>query len=231
MSGFRTLLLLLGVSLLLSACAGSDSKGSNPLTSLAKGPIDAVIEIHQRQVMADLQLLMLKLYKRNPLQRHDLGERSLDESVARVFDGRFVPQEGAWLTVVPTDLIRLSLTPSYEGDRVLAYVFGLKRMLMAAYGNHENFYYTTPLDAQKLYNSARNLEIAAWLIAEKHDDNGKLLLLSDSMRGDVRNLSFQRLWGSMIATQDNLSLVMARKSDRVIKTVVVQAASMVFLPI
>lgn len=222
---------LLALTLLLSACAGNSSQDGNPISNLAKGPIDTVIEIHQQQVMADLQMLMLKLYKRNPMQRHDLGERALEHSVARVFDGRFVPQEEAWLTVVPTDLIRMSLKPTYEGDRVLAYIFGLKRMLMASYDNHENFYYTTSIDAQKLYNSARNLEIAAWLIAEKRDDNGKRLLISDTMRGDVRNLSFQRLWGRMIATQDNLSLVMARKTDRVIKTVVVQAASMVFLPI
>ena len=222
---------LLALTLLLSACAGNGSQDGNPISNLAKGPIDTVIEIHQQQLMADLQMLMLKLYKRNPMQRHDLGERALEQSVARVFDGRFVPEESAWVTMVPTDLVRLSLAPGYDGDRVLAYVFGLKRMLMASYDNHENFYYTTSIDAQKLYNSARNLEIAAWLIAEKRDDNGKRLLISDTMRGDVRNLSFQRLWGRMIATQDNLSLVMARKTDRVIKTVVVQAASMVFLPI
>lgn len=230
MSVFKALLLLL-LTLSLSACAGTNSQGENPITNLAKGTIDEVIEIHQQAVLADLRLLMLKLYKRNPMQRHDLGERPLEQSVARVFDRQFIPREAAWMTVVPTDLVRLSLSPGYEGDRVLAYIFGLKRMLMAAYGNHENFYYTTSIDAQKLYNSARNLEIAAWLIADKRDDDGRLLLISDSMNGQVRNLSFQRLWGRMIATQDNLSLVMAEKTDRVIKTVVVQAASMVFLPI
>lgn len=229
MSVFKSILIIL--MLCLWGCAGNQSQDDNLITSLAKGPIDEVIEIHQQQVMADLQLMMLKLYKRNPMQRHDLGERALQQSVARVFEKDYVPAQPHWTTMVPTDLVRLSLTAGYEGDRVLAFVFGLKRMLMAAYDNHEDFYYTTSIDAQKLYNSARNLEIAAWLIAEKRDDNARLLLVSDSVNTDVRNLSFQRLWGKMIATQDNLSLVMAEKTDRVIKTVVVQAASMVFLPI
>ena len=46
-----------------------------------------------------------------------------------------------------------------------------------------------------------------------------------------RNLSYQRLIGRMIATQDNLAEIIAHKSGRLIKTVVVKAASMVFLPI
>lgn len=223
--------MLVTLTLLLSACATNSSPGDNPITNLAKGPIGGVIELHQQQVMADLQLLMLKLYRRNPLQRHDLGVRPLELSVSRVLAADYVPADKAWTEMVPTDLVRLSLTATYDGDRVLAFSYGLKQMLMASYNNHRNFYYTTPVDAQKLYNSARNLEIAAWLIADRRDHNGKLLLISDSMNTDTRNLSFQRLWGKMIATQDNLSLVMAEKTGRVIKTVVVQAASMVFLPI
>jgi hypothetical protein len=35
----------------------------------------------------------------------------------------------------------------------------------------------------------------------------------------------------MIATQDNISAIIAQKNGRLVKTVVVQAASMMFLPI
>ncbi|MDQ7072671.1 MAG: hypothetical protein Q9N32_02905 [Gammaproteobacteria bacterium] len=102
---------------------------------------------------------------------------------------------------------------------------------MSAYDNHTEFFYFTSIDGQKLYNSARNIEIAAWMLAEKRDINGKLLLLSDSLETEQRNLSYQRLLGKLIATQDNLAEIIARKEGRLIKTVVVNAASMLFLPI
>jgi hypothetical protein len=69
------------------------------------------------------------------------------------------------------------------------------------------------------------------MLAENRDVHGKLLLLSDSLEQENRNLSFQRLIGQIIATQDNLATIMANKSGRLLKNVVVTAASMVFLPI
>ena len=102
---------------------------------------------------------------------------------------------------------------------------------MASYNNQSEFYYLSSVDQQKLYNSARNIEIAAWMLAEKRDENGKRLLLSDSLQEESRNLSFQRIIGGMIATQDNLAAIIAQKNGRLVKTVVVQAASMMFLPI
>ena len=131
-----------------------------------------------------------------------------------------------------TDIIRIALDETYQGkDRVLPVIFGLRKMLMASYDNHTEFFYFTSIDEQKLYNSARNIEVAAWMLAEKRDINGELLLLSDSFAGEHRNLSYQRLFGEMIATQENLAEIIARKNGRLIKTVVVKAASMMFLPI
>ena len=102
---------------------------------------------------------------------------------------------------------------------------------MASYDNHTEFFFLTSLSEQKLYNSARNIEIAAWLLAETRDKNGKLLIVSDSVEKEIRNLSYQRLIGRMIATQDNLATIISHKEGRLIKTVVVKAASMMFLPI
>ncbi|MFT7235511.1 MAG: hypothetical protein ACI9QV_001090, partial [Methylophagaceae bacterium] len=53
----------------------------------------------------------------------------------------------------------------------------------------------------------------------------------DSVDLEARNLSFQRLIGKMIATQDNLASIISYKEGRVLKTVVVRAASLAFLPI
>jgi len=56
-------------------------------------------------------------------------------------------------------------------------------------------------------------------------------MMSDSLEQESRNLSFQRLIGKMIATQDNLASIISYKEGRMVKAVVIKAASMAFLPI
>lgn len=237
MSTSRLSLLLIFV-VIASGCAtqgGQSGSGaqqaSSPLARFAKSDIDEVIEIHQQRLMSDLQLMMYKLYLRNPSQRHDRDIRETRESVDRIFAKRFDQVFPGLEMADPTDLIRLSLEPDYQGDRVLAFITGLRRMLMSAYDDRTEFYYLTQVDQQKLYNSARNIEIAAWLLAERRDTDGRLLLLSDSLQDEQRNLSYQRLFGQMIATQDNLAEIISQKTGRLIKTVVVKTATVMFLPI
>jgi hypothetical protein len=221
---------LILLSLLMTACVTGKTDGG--LSSLGKSDVDTIVEIHQRELMAELKTLMIKLYKRNPGQRYDLGQRSIEESVNLVFEQplnfNYYP---GWSEQKDNDIIRLAFDDNYQGDRVLALGVGLKRMLMASYGNNTEFYYFTSIDQQKLYNSARNIEIAAWLLAERKNAQNEPLILSDSLEDESRNLSFQRLIGKMIATQDNLAIIVSEKTGRLLKTIVVQAASMAFLPI
>ena len=219
---------LLLFSVLLMACTQAPPE---PIAQFGKGTIDEIIELHQQRVMQDLKSLTLKLYRRNPNERHDRGKRSLEDSVARLFNYPAHVGFAKWKNTKPTDILRDALSSDYQGDRVLAFTVGMRRMLMASYNNQTEFYYLTEIDAQKLYNSARNIEIAAWLLATKRDSQGERILLSDSTKSLERNLSFQRLIGGMIATQDNLSQIIAQKDGRLVKNIVVQAASMAFLPI
>lgn len=225
------LALICSIVWLMSACVANSDEGSPAFSTFAKSNIDDIIELHQQRVMQDLKTLTIKLYQRNPNQRHDRHMRTLEDSVARLF--MYPAQVGfdKWDGFEPTEIIRLALMEDYDGDRVLAFTVGMRRMLMASYNNQSEFYYLTTIDQQKLYNSARNIEIAAWMLAERRDVNGKRLLLSDSLQDESRNLSFQRIIGGMIATQDNISAIIAQKDGRLVKTVVVQAASMMFLPI
>lgn len=218
---------------LLSGCAATGNQSNNDgLGRLAKSDVDEVIEIHQQAVMRDLKKLMVKLYKRNPGQRYDRELRDIKASVELTFSRPFNFNYAEFKHIQkPTDIVRLALDERYQGDRVLAFIVGLRRMLMASYDNHTEFFYLTSIDQQKLYNSARNIEIAAWLLAKKRDRHGNLLILSDSLADEQRNLSYQRLIGQMIATQDNLAEIISRKTGRIIKTFVVRAASLVFLPI
>lgn len=208
------------------------SPDDDNVSRLAKSNIDEVIELQQRTVMDHLKLLMVKLYKRNPSARHDKEQRDLDASVELFFSqpaGTDYPQ---FNDLTSTDLVHLALDPEYQGgDRVLPFISGLRTMLMASYNNHTDFYYLTSIDEQKLYNSARNIEIAAWLLAESRNENGELFLLSDSLDNERRNLSYQRLLGQMIATQDNLAVIISHKNGRLIKTMVIRAATLMFLPI
>lgn len=228
------------LSLVLSACTvmqpNQNVVATHPddagISRWGKSDMDEVIEVHQRAVMTDLKALMVKLYYRNPNGRHDASIRTIEESVNLVFSRSSTDYYQHWQSMKATDIVRIALDETYQGsDRVLPFIIGLRKMIMASYDNHTEFYYLTSIDEQKLYNSARNIEIAAWMLAEKRDIQDNVLLLSDSTEHEIRNLSYQRLIGKMISTQDNLAVIMAHKSGRLIKNVVVKAASMVFLPI
>lgn len=229
----KWLSLLILFALLLTGCAtGNGQRKNDGIERLAKSDIDEVIELHQQAVMRDLKKLMVKLYKRNPGLRYDRELRDIKASVELTFSRPYNFNYIDFKHIKkPTDIVRLALDESYQGDRVLAFIVGLRRMLMASYDYHTEFFYLTSIDQQKLYNSARNIEIAAWLLASKRDHQGHLLILSDSLQDEQRNLSYQRLIGRMIATQDNLAQIISQKTGRIIKTFVVRAATVVFLPI
>ncbi len=236
MKQLSTAILLLCCFSLVACSSKSKIVATDPgnagIARLAKSDINEVIEHHQRAAMRDLKELMVKLYRRNPEGRHDEKRRAIEASVDLVFatpHDKYYPQ---WRSMKPTDIVRIALDETYQGtDRVLPFIVGLRMMIMASYDNHTEFYYLTSINEQKLYNSARNIEISAWLLAENRDINGQLLLMSDSVEGEQRNLSYQRLIGRLIATQDNLAEIISNKTGRLIKTVVVKAASLMFLPI
>ena len=85
------------------------------------------------------------------------------------------------------------------------------------------------LDAQKLYNSARNIELASWMIRTKYDCNNKLFLLSTGDGNEV-NISFERLFSKIINAQDMMAQIMADRSNRKIKTII-QTLVTAFIPI
>ena len=93
-------------------------------------------------------------------------------------------------------------------------------MLVTAHGNKTNFYLTDPLDAQYIYNAARNIEIAVWLLASRKNTLGQPLLLSDEINERERNLSFERGFGKIIGRLDLLSAVLTEKYRRVVITYV-----------
>jgi hypothetical protein len=222
---------------ILAACAGP-SPGPGPQgttgfdpAQLAKSDVDRFADEHRREVFASLRLLAEKLYKRNPHEWQKGGQAAgMDAAIGRLFEPRYawrLPEfEGRW----GTDLVLAGLREDYRGDRVAAFVGGLGGMLDAAFAGKTEFFMFDDLDAQKLYNSARNVEIAAWKLGHARDAEGRLLLLSNEMSPDY-NLSFEREFGKMIGNLDLLAKVIADKNHRTIAKAIQSIATAVFLPV
>lgn len=225
--------------LLLAGCAGSSIQrkdGSSParnfsVAQLAKGDADVLSELTQREVFKGLRVLTEKLYRRNPQEYRKAGLNSVEAASAQLFD-----QLGNWSQAPLAqanweDNFRLAFQESYTGDRVYAFMGALTSMLMAAYNHKTEFFLLDDLSAQKLYNSARNIEVAVWKLSSARTAQGNRFLLSNSMEGDTQNLSFEREFGKLIAQQDLLALYMEQRTQRTFTRVFQNMASFVFLPI
>lgn len=210
--------------------AGPEEKEFS-IKSLAKSDIDGVVDIHVREVRRLLRQLTIKLYKRNPRQLVLFEGMTVKENMIRIFDLEHDWKFSELQNKKSIDAIRLVFDENYKGDRVFALIVGLTSMLMASYENKTDFYVLDSLDGQKLYNSARNLELTVWKLSNDVDSNGELFLYTNSLPGEPVNLSYERIFGKLIATQDNLALVIADKNNRTIKKVIQSMASAIFLPI
>ncbi|MDP7195835.1 MAG: hypothetical protein QF864_06545 [SAR202 cluster bacterium] len=155
-----------------------------------------------------------------------------EENIVRLFDlehtWNFPELEGTH----DITSIGLVFNEKYQGDRVFAFVSGLMSMIMKSYNYKSRFYMIDSVDPQKLYNCARNLEISAWKLNNDYDLQGDLFLMSNSLPNEeIRNLSYERIFGKLIATQDNIAIIIAGKKNRAIKTVIQKMATAIFLPI
>lgn len=222
---------------LLLACAtarpgGTPDSAFTP-SRLAKADIDLVSELHERELLASLKTLAVKLYKRNPRELKKGNWPHAEDAVERLFgkqhNWRFQELEGKF----GVDAIQLALQRDYAGDRVFALIAGMGGMMLAAFNERYEFFMTDDLDPQKLYNAARNIEIAAWKLAQTHGADGELLLLSNETGSATvaANLSFEREFGKMIGNLDLLSNTIADKTNRTVVKVVQSMATAVFLPI
>jgi hypothetical protein len=208
-----------------------DNGKSFQLSDVAKTDIDMVFD-HQVRIMDEyLESLMLKLYLRNPLYWRG-GEF---ESAKQKVDFLFVQSEAELMKQTAgkrsIESIQLAFEDDFAGDRVLAFVFGLRSMVLDSYNGNRSFFVLDQLDPQKLYNSARNLEVAVWKLSNDRQLNSELFLISNELDGSVKNLSFERLFGKLIATQDQSANIVADSTNRTIKNIIQGVARFVFLPL
>lgn len=212
--------------------AGRAIGGFDP-KQIAKSDIDRVADLHRREVFASVRLLAEKLYRRNPREWKKGGHASIEAALDRLLDPRtgWRPPDAGGKS--GTDAILLALREDFAGDRVAVFITGIGGMLNVAFAEKTEFFMLDDIDPQKLYNSARNLEIAAWKLSNARDASGSLLLLSNEVAVPPQpaNLSFEREFGKMIGNLDLLSTLIADKGNRVIARVSQNLATAVFLPV
>ena len=231
------LTIILLISLLLCGClrVSEDTPEArhhdNMFEGFVKTDMNKLAEVHLLQSRSYLKELMIKLYKRNPeqLQRalHPQIEQNVEDLFSRSPQYRFPSLEN----IRGAKAIKLALDPGFTGDRVFVYCVGMNQLIMNAYGNRSEFYILDTINAQLLYNSARNIERANWLLRTATGADGQPLLHSNSTDDNhTSNLSFERLFGKMIATQDNLAFYLQKNSGRSIQHIFTPVASSIFLP-
>ncbi len=232
-----TLFLLLLMTLLLAACANRVGLSGQMETRfdpryLAKTEIDRVIDTHRAEVMAGLRRIAEKLYKRNPNEWRKSGQPGVEAALERLFGGQldFPELDGRREGAAALH----AFNPSYRSDRVLALMAGLLGMSRAAFDNKDDFYLLDDLDEQKLYNCARNIEIALWKMSSTKKGNGdnlEPLLLSNELDPHNPNLTFEREFGRIIGLLDVLSRIVADKHGRTITRFTQSLATAIFLPV
>ncbi len=232
---FRVLLVALGGCLLLGCQTTLEQdqpvKARHfEIGNLAKADVDMVAEINVRHSLDYLRELARKLYVRNPSQLRRGRHASHQAALNALFGPRRLHHLPELQGRRASSAISMAFEDDYAGDRVAAFVEGMRTMLLDAYEGKQTFYMTDMLDPQKLHYLARNFEIAFWKLGHDHDLAGQPFLLSNALagRGD---LSFERLAGKLIGLQDHMAQVVADSSNRQIKSVIQGVASAVFFPI
>lgn len=235
-SSTPTCLRVVGCALVLGVMAGgcaSEPARQQPgfrIQNLAKSDIDFVVDASIKAQETLLGELLVKLYRRNPAELRKATDKTLPDRQQQLQQpGELIFDEVQGK--LGTDAILLGLDPGYTGDRVFAVMVGLTDMIRRTYNYKREYFMLDELDQQKLYNSARNIEVLIWRLKQRQDAAGQPILLTNELQGGVENLSFERLFGKMIALQDLLAQITAEKTNRSINTVIQRAAAMVFLPI
>ena len=182
---------------------------------LAQSDVNRLASLGMRDNLDSLARLLDKLYRRNPAEWKKTSTISRDDAVAQVRAA--IANRQPWPALQgkrDIDALALALGPDFKGDRVAAFIYASADMLIVAHGDKTEFTLIDGLDAQKLYNAARNIEIAAWMLANRRNTLGQPLLLADEITPQLRNLSFEREFGKVIARLDLLAELVTEKYRR-----------------
>ncbi len=206
----------------LSGCAANVPSSKTPhneemsFDQFAQTDFNRTVTIAMRDNLDSLNRLLEKLYRRNPAEWRKAGFPDLETAVKT---GRNAIQNGQAPRQVrglgDIQILSVSLDPAYQGDRVAAFIFGLADMIIQAHNGKTRFYVSDQLSAQHIYNAARNVEIADWLLSTRRNAAGQPLLLANEISGGQANLSFEREFGQIIGRLDLVANLLDENLRRV----------------
>lgn len=212
---------VLSICAVLAGCASApvphgQVKGvSTSGKEMAQSDTNRIATIAMRDNLDSLYLLMDKLYKRNPAEwKKTAASREGAAKLVRTA----IEQGHAWPGLQGQRDIKalsLALRSDFSGDRVAAFIYASTDMIIAAHDGETEFFLIHSLDAQHIYNAARNIEIAVWLMGTRRDTVGRVLLLSDDISENGRNLSFEREFGKIVGRLDLMAEFLTEKYRRV----------------
>ncbi|MDI2590955.1 hypothetical protein NYP20_18815 [Pseudomonas sp. N3-W] len=215
---------LLAGLLLLCASGCSQQQGGDIFNQLREGTpqeflqtsVDRMATLAMRDNLDSLYLLMNKLYRRNPeeLKKSGFIDAPTAEKQVRVAIEQQQP--------LPTlggrkDLAALSyaMSPGFLGDRVGAFIYAIGSMLVTAHGNRVAFYMTDAINPVFVSNAARNIEKATWMLSQRQNAKGELLLFSNEISEEGSNLSFAVEFGKIVARLDLLTQMLDERYRRI----------------
>lgn len=209
--------------LLLSGCGGYELK------NLGKSDVDLVADEFIAESRNLVQELTVKLYRRNPRELAKTPGITVEQRLAQLRESEHLvfTELGGRREVEALELV---FTPQFKGDRVFALMVGLAGMLRHAYGYQDEMFMFDTLDTDKLYTSARNVEVLLWRLKNNRQADGSHFLITSEYQGVIDNLSFERLFGKLILLQEMMARIAGDAGDRRV-TKAVHAASSVFVPL
>lgn len=204
---------------------------NNVLTNIAKTDIDIITEIHVSNAKENIEDLIIKLYKLNPIYlRKNEKFNNVSEVIIDIFkdiDIKKIDKTGK----DNINLILKGFNHDFNGDRIYYICKGLYGMINASYNYKNKFYLTDPkLDAQKLMNTAINIETLVWRLSNSKN-NGEILIKTNNINKNKINLSFERLFGKLINNQENMARIISSQQGRIIQKAAKGIVSSIFLPI
>lgn len=220
----KKLLIILSI-LILTSCQ------KNVLTNITKTDIDIVTEIHINNAKGYIEDLIIKLYKMNPIF---ISKNKKFDSVSQVIIDIFKKKDLKKVDKTGKeniDLILKGFDKNFNGDRIYYICKGLYGMISASYNYKNRFYLTDKkLDAQKIMNTAINIETLVWRLSHSMHNN-ELLIKTNSINGKKVNLSFERLFGKLINNQENMARIISSQQGRMVQKAAKGIVSSIFLPI
>ncbi len=200
-------------------------------TQLGKTDFDRMADHEIRENIQSLRSLMIKLYKRNPVELKKSTSEDAEKMVNWVFNGNHDWNFEAINNVQGNEAIYLTFNEDFKGDRVLPFIVGIYTMLLKAHGGKKEFYLFDSIDPQLLYNASRNVEIAAWKLSNTKDASGRLFLVANEINAKENNLSFEREFGKIIGRTDFIAFTLSEKMERSITRIIQNLATGLLIPI